>query len=118
MLSIGTLAAGQADYYLDQASSRVTRAGSVGTGVEDYYAGGHEAPGYWFGAGAERLRLAGAVDREALTRVLDGSHPASAIELVGDHPRRVPGLTRRLGPEEREPAFWPGGRDAAADDSL
>ena len=92
MLSIGKLAAGQADYYLDQAASRVTRAGSVGSGVEDYYVAGNEAPGYWLGAGAARLELAGAIDRDALTRVLDGSHPASGTELVADHPRRVPGF--------------------------
>ena len=92
MLSIGKLAAGQADYYLDQAAGRVSRAGSVGSGVEDYYVVGQEAPGYWLGAGAGRLGLAGAVDRDALTRVLAGAHPSSGNEIVADHPRRVPGF--------------------------
>jgi hypothetical protein len=43
MLSIGKLAAGQAEYYLEQAQGPVTRAQAVGTGVEDYYVGGGEA---------------------------------------------------------------------------
>jgi hypothetical protein len=37
MLSIGKLAVGQADYYLEQARGRTTRARAVASGVEDYY---------------------------------------------------------------------------------
>ena len=92
MLSIGKLAAGQADYYLDQAAGRVSRAASVGSGVEDYYVAGHEAPGYWLGGGARRLGVAGGVDRDGLTRVLAGEHPATGAEIVADHARRVPGF--------------------------
>ncbi len=62
MLSIGKLAAGQARYYLDQAEARVDVVASVGSGVEDYYAGGSEARGRWIGSGARELGLAGAVD--------------------------------------------------------
>ena len=47
MLSIGKLARGQADYYLEQAKGRVDHATSVETGAEDYCFGGPEAKGYW-----------------------------------------------------------------------
>jgi len=40
MLSIGKLASGQANCYLDLAGERVDRGSSVATGVEDYYVGG------------------------------------------------------------------------------
>src|SRR4051794_13349571 len=46
VVSIGKLATGQANYYLDQAQRRVDRATSVGSGIEDYYVGGTESPGY------------------------------------------------------------------------
>ena len=59
VVSIGKLAVGQADYYLEQAQARVDRATSVGSGVEDYYVGGTEAPGYWLGAGSARLGIVG-----------------------------------------------------------
>ena len=65
MLSIGKLAAGQADYYLEQAHGSVTRAGAVSSGVEDYYLGGPEASGEWIGAGAAALGLRGTVERHA-----------------------------------------------------
>src|SRR3954454_21339712 len=50
MLSIGKLARGQADYYLEQAKGRVDHATSVESGVEDYYLGGPDAKGYWLGS--------------------------------------------------------------------
>jgi hypothetical protein len=53
-LSIGKLAVGQADYYLDQAQGNVTRAGAVASGVEDYYLRGPEAPGRGSGLGPGR----------------------------------------------------------------
>jgi hypothetical protein len=56
MLSIGKLAVGKADYYLEQPHGAVTRAGSVHSGVEDYYFGGPEAAGVWMAS--ERLRSA------------------------------------------------------------
>jgi hypothetical protein len=37
VLSIGKLATGQGDYYLQQARGRVDAIASVGSGVEDYY---------------------------------------------------------------------------------
>jgi len=39
MLSIGKLATGQADYYLEQAAGRIERATSVASGAEDNYLG-------------------------------------------------------------------------------
>ena len=68
MLSIGKLATGQADYYLEQAHGSVTRAAAVSSGVEDYYLGGPEAPGEWVGAGGAALGLRGHGRREQLRR--------------------------------------------------
>lgn len=82
VLSIGKLASGQANYYLEQAQTRVNHATSVGTGVEDYYVGGAEAPGSWTGLGSEHLRTVGVVEPEALYRVLEGQHPETGRELV------------------------------------
>src|SRR4051812_43742757 len=72
VISIGKLAAGQADYYLEQARGRVDRATSVGSGVEDYYVQGTEAPGYWLGSGTASLGIVGVVGRDALVRALEG----------------------------------------------
>src|SRR3954465_11073723 len=91
MLSIGKLPTRQASYYLDQAQTRVDHATSVGSGVEDYYVGGTEAPGYWMGAGSSRIGAAGVVDHEALNNVLDGRRPDGS-ELVPRRTRRVPGF--------------------------
>jgi conjugative relaxase-like TrwC/TraI family protein len=92
VVSIGKLAIGQEGYYLEQAQGRVDRASSVGSGVEDYYVQGAEAPGYWLGAGADRLDAIGVVDRQSLTRALEGQDPATGRELVAPHMRRVPGF--------------------------
>lgn len=92
VLSIGKLASGQANYYLEQAQHRVNHATSVGSGVEDYYVGGTEAAGYWVGMGSEHLRLVGTVQPEALHRLLEGRNPVSGWPLVQPHARRVPGF--------------------------
>ena len=54
-MSIGKLAVGQADYYLEQAHGSVTRAGAVASGVEDYYLSGSEPAGVWVGDGVPAL---------------------------------------------------------------
>ena len=92
MLSIGKLAVGQADYYLEQAQGAVTRAGSVRSGVEDYYLGGPEAAGAWIGDGAPALGFVGVVDAARLDRVLAGEHPASGEPLGRVVRGRVPGF--------------------------
>ena len=92
MLSIGKLAVGQADYYLEQAQGSVTRAGAVSSGVEDYYLGGSEAAGVWVGDGVRALGLGGTVDALRLDRVLSGCAPASGEPLGRVVPRRVPGF--------------------------
>jgi hypothetical protein len=73
VLSIGKLAVGQADYYLEQAQGSVTRAGSVASGVEDYYLSGAEAAGIWVGGGVRALGLGGTVDALRVDRVLAGA---------------------------------------------
>jgi conjugative relaxase-like TrwC/TraI family protein len=90
MLSIGKLANGQANYYLDLAGERVDRGSSVATGVEDYYVGGTEPPGRWTGDLASEVGLTGEVKAEALKDLLD--EPASQDGLESPPPKRkVPG---------------------------
>ena len=67
MLSLGKLAPGQQQYYLD----------TVARGAEEYYTGAREAPGQWVGAGSARLGLEGEVDAEELGRVLEHVDPKS-----------------------------------------
>ena len=72
MLSIGKLGQGQADYYLR----------AVGQGIEDYYSGEGEAPGWWTGTAADELEVFGQVDGELLHRALNGNHPATGDQLA------------------------------------
>jgi conjugative relaxase-like TrwC/TraI family protein len=103
VLNIGKLRPGGEAYYLN----------SVAKGVEDYYLGPGEAPGYWLASGAQDLGLLGEVTEAALRNTLGGTHPVSGEELVP--PRRgerVPGfdltfrapksvaLLQALGPKE------------------
>ncbi len=92
MLSLGKLATGQADYYLEQAHGSVTRATAVSSGVEDYYLGGPEASGEWVGAGGAALGLNGTVSATELDRVLSGQHPATGEALGRVLRARVPGF--------------------------
>jgi conjugative relaxase-like TrwC/TraI family protein len=78
VLSVGKLAPGQQQYYLD----------TVARGLEEYYTGAKEAPGVWVGSGAPRLGLVGEVDAEVLGRVLEHVHPDGVYRLTA--PRSVP----------------------------
>src|SRR3954468_2095178 len=91
MVSVGKLAVGQADYYLSQAGGRITRAASIGSGAEDYYASGPEAAGRWMGQGCRSLRLAGPVGAAQLRAVLDGRTPDGRSALTGQR-TRIPGF--------------------------
>lgn len=83
MLNIGKLAKGQQGYYLN----------SVARGVEDYYLGAGEAPGYWLGGGASDLRLDGRVLERQLTPVLEGRDPATGEAISHRHHKaRMPGF--------------------------
>jgi conjugative relaxase-like TrwC/TraI family protein len=83
VLNIGKLAPGGEGYYLD----------TVASGVEDYYTGSGEAHGYWLGAGARALELAGRVDPDVLRAVLGACDPATGEPLTGRMSRRsVPGF--------------------------
>lgn len=72
MLSLAKLKPGQQAYYLEM----------VARGVEDYYVGGSEAPGEWIGTAAGSLGLAGAVEEEALGRVLSHCDPKDGTRLT------------------------------------
>ncbi|MEJ7583588.1 MAG: MobF family relaxase, partial [Acidimicrobiales bacterium] len=79
MLSLGKLAPGQQQYYLD----------TVARGAEEYYTGAREAPGQWVGAACTRLGLAGEVEAEELGRVLEHVDPKTGTyRLTGS--RSVP----------------------------
>ena len=103
MLSIGKIAVGQADYYLEQARGPTTRTRAVSSGIEDYYVGGPEPDGEWMGDGAALLGQDGQVDGDELHRVLAGEHPATgaaarSLDVVAS-PRVRSDV---LGAEERE----------------
>jgi conjugative relaxase-like TrwC/TraI family protein len=83
MLSLGKLAPGQQQYYLD----------TVAKGAEEYYTGAKEAPGQWVGRGAERLGLTGEVDPDALHDVLNSADPRTGVPLTrGQGAPSVPGF--------------------------
>ena len=92
MLSIGKIAVGQADYYLEQARGSTTRTRAVSSGVEDYYLEGPEPDGEWMGDGSALLGLHGQGDGDELHRVLAGEHPASGVPLGRWTSSRVPGF--------------------------
>ena len=54
----------------------------VANSMDDYYVGSGEAPGYWIGAGATSLGLAGRVEPGVYLAVMDGRHPHSGETLV------------------------------------
>lgn len=120
VLNIGKLRAGGEHYYLN----------SVAKGVEDYYLGSGEAPGYWIASGAQDLGLSGEVTEAALRNVLEGAHPVSGDQLVARRKgERVPGfdltfrapksvaLLHALGPKEASNAIV-SAHDAAVAASL
>ncbi len=72
MLSIGKLGGNKADYYLK----------AVAQGIEDYYTGAGEAPGWWTGSAADEIDVFGQVEGELLHRALAGKHPKSGAQLA------------------------------------
>jgi conjugative relaxase-like TrwC/TraI family protein len=72
VLSIGKLAPGQHDYYLD----------TVARGAEEYYTAAGEVPGRWTGRSVRRLGLVGEVTAEDLGAVLSGRAPDGGERLV------------------------------------
>jgi conjugative relaxase-like TrwC/TraI family protein len=83
VLSLGKLAPGQQQYYLD----------TVARGAEEYYTGAREAPGEWIGTAARRLALEGEVDAETLHHVLLGRDPRTGESLTrGQGAPKVPGF--------------------------
>jgi len=78
---LAKLAAGSEGYYLS----------TVASGVEDYYVGTGEAPGYWAGAAAGH-GLSGEVDAEDLREVLGGHLPGRGRLPGLRASRRIPGF--------------------------
>lgn len=54
----------------------------VAKGAEDYYSGRGEVPGRWVGSGARLLGLAGELDTDQMSALMDGKHPASGERLA------------------------------------
>ena len=79
--------------------------GGVG-GAARYYGDSPEGPGRWVGAGAAFQRLAGTVDRDAFTRILEGRHPETGARLITARGfvSAQPSRGRRGGPLRRS---WP-----------
>jgi conjugative relaxase-like TrwC/TraI family protein len=92
MVSIGKLAGGQGDYYLEQAKGRVDRVSSVSSGVEDYYFHGSDPDGVWVGRGAAAVGANGSARAAEFRRLLDGCHPATGEPLGRLAAKRVPGF--------------------------
>jgi conjugative relaxase-like TrwC/TraI family protein len=94
VLSIAKLAPGGQRYYLEQADGPIDHAGSVASGVEDYYTGGNEPPGRWMGAVAAELGLEHRlVGEQSLARVLAHQDSATGEDLPGPVGRaRIPGF--------------------------
>lgn len=83
MLNIGKLAVNGGEYYLEV----------VASGVEDYYLGAGEAPGWWTGSAASQLGLSGRVNASDLEAVLAGTHPRTGEKLLrGFGGPRLPGF--------------------------
>ena len=80
MLNLHRLGHGAESYYLDQ----------IVSGVEDYYVGEGEAPGYWL-ATADQLGLDGLVSPDHLRSVLAGEDPHTGERLHRANNRKVPG---------------------------
>jgi conjugative relaxase-like TrwC/TraI family protein len=72
VLSLGKLAPGQQQYYLE----------TVARGAEDYYTGAKEAPGEWTGLSAARLALVDEVDADALRFILESRDPTTGERLT------------------------------------
>ena len=97
MLTLGKLGHGQEAYYLD----------SVASGIEDYYSGEGEAPGYWTGAGCEELGLSGEVESKHLRHILNAEHPASGEPLVTLRGgRRIPGFDLTFSAPKSVSLLW------------
>ena len=105
MLSIGKLAAGQQQYYLD----------AVAAGVEDYYAGRGEVPGRWLGGGSAELALAGPVEPVDLHAVLSGLDPRT-LERLARGNRKLPGFDLTFSAPKSVSLVWAlGSADVAAE---
>lgn len=53
-----------------------------GDGLASYYGDSKEGPGRWIGLGAAAHGLSGVVDRDSVSRVLEGRHPHTGERLV------------------------------------
>ncbi len=91
MLSIGPMSGGQVNYYVDLAR-------------EDYYIGGGEPVGHWWGQGADALNLSGEVQREQLQSLFAGFSPEgnSLVQNAGSSNRR-PGFDLTFSARSRSP---------------
>jgi conjugative relaxase-like TrwC/TraI family protein len=79
MMSRGKITPGSLSYYTD----------IVATGIEDYYAGRGEAPGFWTGAGARAVGIDGEVTAAQLQRLFAQQHPMTGEPLGAEYKVRA-----------------------------
>jgi conjugative relaxase-like TrwC/TraI family protein len=99
MLNIKPLAPGGEAYYLE----------TVASGVEDYYLGAGEAPGYWLGGATGTFGLHGQVDDRNLRAVLAGTDPRTGEQLTGHgrgRKRTVPGYDATFNAPKSVSLLW------------
>ncbi len=102
-MSIGKLAVGQQQYYLDAVAAQ-----------EDYYTASGEVPGRWLGSGCAELGVAGQVAPVDLHAVLSGLDPAT-LEPMGAANRRRPGFDLTFSPPKSVSVLYAlGGEEVAA----
>ncbi len=82
---------------------------TVASGVEDYYLGAGEAPGYWLGDTAAGFSLHGQVDATDLRAVLSGVDPRTGEQLTGSRrgrKRTVPGYDATFNAPKSVSLLW------------
>lgn len=95
MLSIGAIASGQGEYYLNLAR-------------EDYYLEGGEPPGKWVGSGARALGLRGTIGKDELRNTLQGfsaDGQRALIKNAGDE-RHQPGWDLTFSAPKSVSVLW------------
>jgi conjugative relaxase-like TrwC/TraI family protein len=90
---------------------------SVARGRDDYYTGKGEAPGEWFGTGAQALGLAGEIDADQFHKVvMEAVDPVSGEQLrrpARDHPVHGVDMTFSA-PKSASLVYFLGGEQAQA----
>jgi len=89
---------------------------SVALGIDEYYAGGGEAPGVWSGGWSVELGVEGMVEADVLRAVVDGNHPVTGRPLlVGLRQRTVKAFDLTFSAPKSVSLLWALGSEPVAD---